>query len=188
MVIRPDDLEARVGDETSGDGNDVLLEKNLPLIQRAKEVLKNFTASATAGWTFYTPIMVPIERYWADMEWDEVGKSRLASAFIGHLIGLPLYQKARKIISKRFNVTKESSNLAKRVVNAVAFMPVHPLTYGAMLAVAGTSWDEAKYALPAGLGTVMATSPVFAPFMEMWRTKVWGMEPTYNEESVQTEK
>jgi len=145
---------------------------------------KNWAASASAGWTFYTPIMIPIEYFFADMEATEVVASRFL-AILGHTIGLPPYQKVREFLGRKFNVREESSKLAKRVINAVSFIPTHPPTYALMLLGAGMiagdgmSLDKMQYALPAGLAVVMGTSPVFSPFMEFWRTRVFKMEPTY---------
>jgi hypothetical protein len=169
-----DSLELNVCEDISSPE----IEDRPTFFQRAKNGLRSFAASTTAGWIMYTPIMAPIEHFYAEMEWDEVGISRLMSS-VGHLLGLPLYQKCREIIGNGLNLKENGSKWVKRAVNAASFIPSHPPTYAIMLAVAGTSWDETMAAIPAGLGAVMLTSPVFAPWMEYWRTKVWGMKPTY---------
>src|SRR3989344_7404091 len=139
--------------------------------------IKNCMASTTAGWVAYTPIMAPIEYFHAGMDWDEVGVARLCAGF-GHLIGLPPYQKVREYLGRIFDIG-ENNKWKQRIVNAVSFVPTQPPTYTLMLYMAGASLDEMKYAIPAGLGVVIATSPLFTPFMEFWRKKVWKIKPTY---------
>ncbi len=155
-------------------------EKESSLLKKVKHVgatVKDIAASTTAGWVAYTPIMAPIEYFWAGMDGGEVLKTRAMAGF-GHLIGLPLYQKSREYFGRKFNVTEDSSKLKKRALNALAFVPVHPPTYALFLALSGASLEEMKYALPAGLAVVMVTSPIFTPFMEFWRTKVFKEKPT----------
>ena len=166
-------LERRMTNETkTSNGNP---DENPTIGQK----FKNFVASTTAGWVAYTPIMTPIEHYYSGMDWDEVGLTRLIAGF-GHLIGLPPYQKVREYLGRKFDVG-EDDTIKQGIVNAVSFVPTHPPTYALILAGGGASWDEMAASIPIGLGVVMVTSPVFAPFMEFWRTKVFGMEETYKE-------
>ena len=154
--------------------------KESSLLKKVKKmgaVAKNIAASTTAGWVAYTPIMAPIEYFWAGMDGGEVLTTRVMTGF-AHLIGLPLYQKSREYFGKKFNVTEESSKLKKRLLNALAFVPTHPPTYALFLVLSGTSLEEMTRAIPAGLTVVMATSPIFTPFMEFWRTKVFKQTPT----------
>lgn len=141
--------------------------------------IKDWVSSASAGWVFYTSAMTPIEYYGVGMSGPEVLKSRIINAMLGHSIGLPLYQKSKEIMYRAFKVSEESSRLKKRAVDALAFVPVHPPTYAFFLACSGVSLEEMKTAIPAGLAVVIATSPVFSPFMEWWRTKVLRQKSTY---------
>ena len=160
--------------------NESSREKESSLVTKVKHIAagaKDIAASTTAGWIAYTPIMAPIEYFWAGMDSEEVLKTRLMTGF-AHLIGLPLYQKSKEYFGRKFNVTEESSKLKKGALNALAFVPIHPPTYAFFLGLSGASLEEMKYAIPAGLAVVMATSPAFAPFMEFWRTKVFKQKPT----------
>ncbi|MFC1710625.1 L-alanine exporter AlaE [Nanoarchaeota archaeon] len=164
-----------VSENISGVGKSSLLER----ISKGAGNIKDWASSASAGWVFYTPIMTPIEYYGAGMDGLEVLTSRLFNGILGHSIGLPLYQKSKEIMYKTFKVSEKSSKLKKGIVNALAFAPVHPPTYALLLTFSGASLEEMKIALPAGLAVVMATSPVFSPFMEWWRTKVLKQKSTY---------
>tara|TARA_Y100000310_G_C20702951_1_gene831778 strand:- start:1858 stop:2271 length:414 start_codon:yes stop_codon:yes gene_type:complete len=103
--------------------------------------LKNWAASTSAGWVFYTPIMAPIEYCFAEMETEEVIASRFL-AILGHTLGLHPYQKTREFLGKKFTVVEESGKFVKNVINAVSFAPTQPFIYAGMLACAGASIEE----------------------------------------------
>src|SRR3989344_3493203 len=127
------------------------------LITKVKDGFKNWLVDTSAGWIFYTPLMgtVEIGTQYATTEninFDEIGKTRLYAALIHALLMRPI-GKMRKYFKEKWNVNDTSSKLKKTLVNFSSVMMFQAPVYLGILyiSISSEAFEKISLTLPAGV-------------------------------------
>ena len=139
---------------------------------------KNYLVDTSASWLFYTP-MLAISECASGMETKEVVKSRLLAMGVHALVMRP-YGKLREKWAKFWNTNSQSSALKKFVVDASISALYQIPIYSAILYASNVSFDEATYALPAGVAIGLCAGRPYGHWLDYWR-KTWGLRGTLHE-------
>ncbi len=139
-------------------------------------IVHRYLVDTTAGWLFYTPLMVISEYGIAGMSGEEVLQSRLYAAAVHAVIMRP-YGKYREWWATTWKADAHSTPLKKAVVDTTASILFQLPLYSGILYASGASWKEIAVALPAGLAIGTISGRPFGYALDKWR-KMWGAKPT----------
>ena len=127
---------------------------------------------------FYVPIIGVWEKFVADMENEEVLKSRLLATGLNFVIGR-YHGKVREGLGYLTKTDENSSKKRKIAVDTLAGLAVGATTYPLVLGAAGVSLEEGLVALPFVLIYTTTTGRPFGKFQDFWR-KLFGTTPIYD--------
>ncbi len=132
--------------------------------------LRKTMIDISASCVFYTPIMAPIEYFYAGKTGEEVAYSRLAG--IGFAFLTARYTARFGDWWQKIHNYTTSSALKQFITDTSGTLLLHIPLYGTALYITSRSYSTGEAAMIASLPTVIATAWPYRRFLRHWR-EIW---------------
>ncbi|HLC22386.1 MAG TPA: L-alanine exporter AlaE [Candidatus Nanoarchaeia archaeon] len=146
------------------------------VLDKHREGIRNYLIDTSAAVTFSLPLSVTIEHYIADMENEQVLRTRMCAIAAHLLLGRP-YGKFRDWWAKTLHVDASSHRLAKYLTDSSARLLYQIPVYPVVLFISGADWEKGKVAYPTSLAIGAVTGIAYGYCLDLWR-KFFGAKPT----------